>query len=137
MSRETMDYYQILGVDRSASQDEIKRAYRRLARENHPDLIIMDLRMERLYAGFSAVQELAAHEDTAELPIIMVSGVTTETGFRVDEAGQRPEWLRVIAFMNKPVNPLELEAYCKEMRAYLQRGPSTPDMMRRSLSGSG
>ena len=31
------DYYQILGVGRSASKDEIKRAYRRLAHEHHPD----------------------------------------------------------------------------------------------------
>src|SRR5204863_4332009 len=32
------DYYEVLGIQQNASQDEIKKAFRRLARQYHPDV---------------------------------------------------------------------------------------------------
>ncbi len=34
------DYYEVLGVPRDASGRDVKKAYRRLVRENHPDTLI-------------------------------------------------------------------------------------------------
>ncbi|HMK48457.1 MAG TPA: molecular chaperone DnaJ [Thermodesulfovibrionales bacterium] len=38
MANEVKDYYKILGVDKNAPQDEVKKAFRKLARKYHPDL---------------------------------------------------------------------------------------------------
>ena len=32
------DYYEVLGINRSADEKEIKRAYRKLAKKYHPDM---------------------------------------------------------------------------------------------------
>ena len=48
------DYYSVLGVDRRATEDQIKRAYRRLARQHHPDVNKGDRASEQ---RFKAVNE--------------------------------------------------------------------------------
>ena len=57
------DYYQILGVNRNASEKEIKQAYRRLARKHHPDLNPGDKSAEARFKEMNAAYEVLSNPE--------------------------------------------------------------------------
>lgn len=56
--RERPDYYAILGVEPAASQEEIRRAYRRLARQYHPDVNNGDPEAEERFKAISQAYQV-------------------------------------------------------------------------------
>ena len=55
---EFIDYYKILGVDKNATQDDIKSAYRKLARKHHPDLNPNDKEAHKRFQQINEANEV-------------------------------------------------------------------------------
>ncbi len=53
-----IDYYKILGVNKNASQDEIKKAYKKLARKHHPDLNPNDTEAHKKFQEINEANEV-------------------------------------------------------------------------------
>ena len=57
------DYYKILGVGKSASKDEIKKAYRKLAKEYHPDKTKGNKNLEEKFKEVSEAYQVLGNDE--------------------------------------------------------------------------
>lgn len=58
-----IDYYKVLGIDKKASQEEIKKAYRKLARKYHPDLNPDDKEANKMFQQINEANEALSDPD--------------------------------------------------------------------------
>ena len=72
-----------------------------------PDLILLDIMMERLTDGFDICYKLKHDPEMKKIPVLAVSAVTKETGFKFSPATDG-EYFEADDFVEKPVKPADL-----------------------------
>jgi CheY-like chemotaxis protein len=80
--------------------------YRKI-KEEHPDIIILDVMMATPDEGFGITRKLRNDPELASLPIVMVTSVGKVTGFKFDPERDK-DLVPVDEYLEKPIKPDEL-----------------------------
>lgn len=72
-----------------------------------PDLILLDIMMERLTAGFDLCYKLKHDPEMKKIPVLAVSAITEKTGFKFSPATDG-EYFEADDYVEKPVKPADL-----------------------------
>lgn len=85
------DYYKILGVKKDASQDEVKKAYRKLARKWHPDINPGNKEAEQKFKDISAAYDCLGNAEKRKL-YDEFGEDSLNTGFDAEKAREYKKW---------------------------------------------
>ena len=91
------DFYKILGVKKDASADEIKKAYRTLARKHHPDKnpdnAAAEARFKEVSEAYDVLSDPTSRKEYDEARALFGSGGFRFPGGEGEEVSRQPEIL--------------------------------------------
>ena len=79
----------------------------KVLQERKPDLVLLDIMMERMTDGFDICYKLKHDPETKEIPVLAISSITEKTGFKFSPTTDG-EYFEADDFMEKPVPPTVL-----------------------------
>ena len=96
---ESKGYKVEAAYDSQEAMDKIERL--------KPDVILLDIMMERLTSGFDLCYKLKHDPEMKKIPVLAVSAITEKTGFKFSSA-KDGEYFEADDYVEKPVKPTDL-----------------------------
>ena len=99
-----MNYYQILGIDEQATENQIKQAYRKLAKQYHPDLHPGDAKAEARFKDIVEAYEILGNREKRKA---------------YDEKQKKASEVRIKKARTQATTPeMDIQNFAKHMESY-------------------
>ena len=109
------DYYEVLGVNKSATDAEIKKAYRKLAKKYHPDMNKDNPKAEELFKEVTEAYEVLSDKEKRKLydqfgHAAFDEGAGQGGAYGAGGQGFGPFWERLRPFLLPPKKPSKMSS---------------------------